>query len=62
MNADITVEEETKRGERIAEVLKLRFDLGEDYKPARYKTTVGNKTALGIYRLTQRIMEGDEVE
>jgi len=41
-------------GYKLAEVLNLREDRG--YLPKRFKTAWGNKTALGIYETTKRIL------
>lgn len=43
--------EETKRGELIAEVLKLKK------KDGRYLTTWGTKTALGLFRTVERLVK-----
>ena len=48
---------ETEIGEAIAEILILREDKG--YNPKRYKTTWGNKTALGIYGTVKRLIENN---
>jgi hypothetical protein len=45
-------------GEKIAEILMLREDKG--YFPKRYKTTWGNKTALGIYGTVKRLIEENQ--
>lgn len=60
----ITEAEEERRGKLIAQVLRLRTltarsahntnDIG------RYRTTWGTKTALGLYRIVQRIVEEGE--
>ena len=42
-------------GYKLAEILNLREDRG--YLPKRYKTSWGNKTALGIYETTKSIIE-----
>lgn len=41
-------------GYKLAEILNLREDRG--YSPKRYKTSRGNKTALGIYELMKEIL------
>jgi hypothetical protein len=47
--------EKILKGKQIAEILMLREDKG--YTPKRYKTTWGNKTALGIYETVKRLIE-----
>jgi len=47
-----------KIGETIAEILMLKEDKG--YTPKRYKTTWGNKTALGLYGTVKRLIEENE--
>lgn len=47
--------EEARRGKLIADTFLLRKDL-PDY-PDRYKTTDGNKTALGVFRTLKRYVE-----
>ncbi len=45
--------EEQKRGESIVALLRLkqaRDSNGKRFKPARYETTGGTKTALGLFR------------
>ena len=45
----------TEIGEKLSEILLLKEDKG--YNPKRYKTTWGNKTALGLYETIKRILE-----
>jgi hypothetical protein len=52
---DISEELEERIGEKLAAVLLLRPLT--TYNPVRYDTLWGNKTALGIYRTVNRIME-----
>lgn len=55
----------TEIGEKLAEILMLKEDKGDfkngktGYNPKRYKTTWGNKTALGLYETIKRIIEID---
>ena len=48
---------EIEIGETLARVLMLKEDKAYNYNPKRYKTTIGNKTALGLYRTVKRILE-----
>lgn len=50
----LTTNEQTKAGENIALVLGLKLD-----EHGRYPTTIGNKTALGLYLTIQRIIAGE---
>lgn len=54
--ADLTETEEQRRGELLAEVLKLRKRQGPADPYPRYQTTWGSKTALGLYRTIERIV------
>ena len=59
MNAHHTEEEEIKRGVEIARVLKLKVakdSNGKRYKPDRYDTTHGTKTALGLFRTLEGLV------
>jgi hypothetical protein len=49
-----TTNGQTKLGENIATVLGLRTN-----EFGRYNTTVGDKTALGLYLTIRRIVEGE---
>lgn len=51
----LTEQEETKRGELIAQVLKLKKG-----KDGYYKTDWGAKTALGLFRTIERIVKDGE--
>lgn len=53
----LTTQEKEKRGQLIAEIFGLKKD--KDF-PGRYFSTWGNKTALGIYETTLRIIEKGE--
>jgi hypothetical protein len=55
---EISEHEKILRGEKIADILMLREDKG--YSPKRYKTTWGNKTALGLYGTIQRLITEGE--
>lgn len=64
MKQELTEEEEIKRGEEIARVLHLKQALyydgtsrGKRWNPARYYTTHGTKTALGLFRTVQCLVE-----
>lgn len=48
----ISEAEEARRGQLLAEILGLKLKRGTD----RYSTTWGDKTALGLFRLVERIM------
>lgn len=52
---ELSEKEKILRGEKIADILMLREDKG--YTPKRYKTTWGNKTALGLYGTIKRLLE-----
>lgn len=55
VHTELTEQQETKRGELLAEVLQLRLiRSGKD--AGRYRTTWGTKTALGLYRTVERII------
>ena len=59
---ELTTEQKTELGENLAKVLRLKIardDKGKRYKPERYATTWGNKTALGLFETVARIMEGE---
>ena len=49
----ISEQEETRRGELLAEILHLKRSKTEC---GRYLTVWGTKTALGIYRTVERIV------
>jgi hypothetical protein len=53
----ISEQEKINIGEKLADILMLREDKG--YTPKRYKTTWGNKTALGLYGTIERIIKGE---
>lgn len=57
----MTEEEETRRGQIIADGLYLRADRAPDSRgDQRYLTQWGSKTALGLYRTMKRaVLEGD---
>lgn len=58
--AAITEEQHQQIGEEIARVLHLkqaRDDMGRRYKPARYETTHGSKTAIGLSRTMASLFE-----
>lgn len=57
-NADLPEEEETRRGQVIADMFLLKKDL-PDF-PDRYKSATGNKTALGVFRTMKRFVEDGE--
>ena len=48
--------EERRRGELLAEVLRLRKCRGSTDCESRYQTTWGSKTVLGLYRTVERIV------
>lgn len=50
--------EEARRGQLIADMFLLRKDL-PGY-PDRYKSSTGNKTALGVFRTMKRLVEDGE--
>lgn len=50
--------EEARRGQLIADMFLLRKDL-PNY-PDRYKSTTGNKTAIGVYRTMKRLVDDGE--
>ena len=50
----IAEEEERRRGQMLADALKLKKD--PDYKD-RYETAWGTKTALGLFRTIKDIIE-----
>ncbi len=52
--AELSETEETKRGALIAEILKLKASK----ENGRFFTTWGDKTALGLFRTIQGIVEG----
>jgi hypothetical protein len=56
---EISEEGKIKIGETIAEILMLKEDKG--YSPKRYKTTWGNKTALGLYGTIKRLIEENKI-
>ena len=60
---ELTDADYTRIGEHIAVLLNLKEarDQGtrKKYTPARYETAWGTKTAQGLARSMQRIMEGD---
>ena len=51
-NTPLTEEEQTRRGELLAEVLGLK----KKRKSGRYDTAWGDKTALGLFRVVERII------
>jgi hypothetical protein len=53
----LTETEETRRGELIARILKLKHS--REY-PDRYNTEWGTKTALGLFRIMARLVEDGE--
>jgi hypothetical protein len=53
---EITEQEEKRRGELMASMLRLRKLPG--YSEPRYNTEWGTKTALGLYRVMDRIVKG----
>ena len=53
---DLTEQEELRRGELLAEVLRLRKRKGATDREPRYQTDWGSKTALGLYRTVERIV------
>ena len=57
-DAPLTEAEQTARGQEIARVLQLKpaRDNGRRYKPERFNTTHGTKTALGLYRTLERLL------
>jgi hypothetical protein len=50
---EISEAEETRRGEELCRVLKLRREPGET---GRYRTAWGSKTPLGIFRTVKRLV------
>jgi len=56
MNKELTEKEETRRGELIAERLHLR----RNKETGRYELEGGDKTALGVFRTLQRVVEDGE--
>lgn len=59
MSQEITEEQETERGLEIVRVLQLKpakDSKGKRWKPDRYETTHGNKTALGLFRTLEYII------
>ncbi len=62
----ITEEQETERGIKLVAFLKLKeathvpygSKRAKKYSPPRYYTDWGTKTALGVYRCVEAIMEG----
>lgn len=56
----ISEQEETRRGEILVRVLKLKESKRKrGMIPPRYDTTYGTKTALGLFRVVQGIVTGD---
>lgn len=55
---EILEQEKIIKGQQIAKILMLRENKG--YTPKRYKTTWGNKTALGIYGTVKRLIEENQ--
>lgn len=54
---ELTEAEETRRGQIIAEMLRLKKDTFFSHVPVpRYKTEWGAKTALGLFRSVERII------
>ena len=61
---ELTTEQKTERGQRIAQFLSLKPAKdgdGKRYKPERYHTKWHTKTALGLFESIARLMEGDEL-
>jgi hypothetical protein len=59
MSQILTEQQEQERGIEIARVLELKFakdSNGKRWKPDRYYTTHGNKTALGLFRTLEHII------
>ena len=62
----ISEEQETERGKKLVALLNLKEAThvpyggkrAEKYNPPRYYTDWGTKTALGVYRCVESIMEG----
>lgn len=54
---ELTEAQETRRGELLAKVLKLRKDREH---PDRYVTEWGTKTPLGLFRAVSRIVADGE--
>ena len=55
----LTEAEQNARGQEIARVLQLkpaRDDHGKRFKPERYNTTHGTKTALGLFRTLEHLL------
>lgn len=50
--------EQARRGQLIADMFYLKKDLPDH--PDRFKSTGGNKTALGVFRTMQRLIEDGE--
>jgi len=55
---EITETDKIIIGNNIADILLLKEDRG--YNPKRYKTSWGNKSALGIYEVVNRLFEEKE--
>ncbi len=49
----LTETEQVRRGDLLAEVLKLKHDR---YYEDRWQTTWGTKTSLGLFRMIERIV------
>ena len=49
----LTEQEQQRRGEMLVSILNLRKEKGY---ADRYKTEWGNKTALGLFRMVERII------
>lgn len=52
---ELSEDKKIEIGQKIIDILMLKEDKG--YTPKRYKTTWGNKTALGIYGTVKRLLE-----
>ena len=52
---DLSEEEQTRRGQAIAETMALEID---EEHPDRFYTGYGAKTALGLFRTLQAALEG----
>lgn len=63
MSQVLTEEQETERGAELVRVLQLKpakDSNGKRWKPDRYETTHGNKTALGLFRTLEHIITKGE--
>ncbi len=55
----LSAEQEEQRGKQIVRLLRLKAGPQQAYK--QYFTTHGGKTALGLYRMIERIYDGDDL-